>query len=196
MRLAPLSRIGSVVAAIAVALAAPVAVRAGAYVPQPLHDAAVASPSANFSVIVQGRPAASAAGVAASVQAEEGKTPGDEQGIHRRFRSISAVAAQLTGSQVLWLERRDDIVAITLDAPLGSSLALPPVSAAPPTVGGAAEPGATLTADPGVWTADGPLSYAYQWLRCSAGGACSAVAGAAAEEAAARRGATSTRSAR
>jgi hypothetical protein len=48
-----------------------------------------------------------------------------------------------------------------------------------PSVSGATTVGATLTAAPGAWSGAAPLTYAYQWQRCSATGAnCAGVAGA------------------
>ncbi len=53
-----------------------------------------------------------------------------------------------------------------------------PADTAPPSVGGVAEEGRTLTASTGTWTED-PFAYAYQWQDCNAsGGACADVGGA------------------
>jgi serine protease AprX len=160
-------------------LALPAAAEAArAYIPQTLHDAAAARPDATFSVIVEGRDWATTSLIAASVRTGESNDPGQEQGIHRRFRAISGVAAQLTGRQVLALERFDAVAAITPDVPLRPNLALPPANTGLPAVTGAAEPGATLTAAAGTWTAIEPPAYAYQWLRCDAAGQlCADVAG-------------------
>ena len=149
--------------------------QAGAFVPQSLLDAAAAQPDAKFSVIVQGRPSSSAGAVASSVRQEEANHEGNEHGVRRQFNSISAVSAQLTGRQITWLSLRTSIVAITPDAPLKPSLELAPVNVVAPSVAGTAEPGATLTASPGTWTALSP-TFAYQWLVCN--GACADVAGA------------------
>jgi fibronectin type 3 domain-containing protein len=45
-----------------------------------------------------------------------------------------------------------------------------PANTAPPTVGGAAQVGASLTADPGRWTGNAPISYGFQWEMCRASG--------------------------
>ncbi len=58
-------------------------------------------------------------------------------------------------------------------------LAGAPVNTAAPSVGGSLREGQALTADPGTWAGTGPISFAYQWLRCSiAGGGCEAISGA------------------
>ena len=51
-----------------------------------------------------------------------------------------------------------------------------PVNTSPPTVSGTAQQGQTLTADPGSWSGTAPISYTYQWQRCSPG--CSNISGA------------------
>lgn len=162
----------------AAALIAPAAAHAQAYVSQALHDAAVAAPDATFNLVVQGTERVTARRVAQDVQEEEDHEPGDEAGVRRRFVSIGAVAAQLTGRQLLALARNDRILAITSDVPLRPSLDLPPASTAAPVVTGTAEVGRMLSADTGTWAGVEPIAYAYQWQRCSA--TCSDIAGAVA----------------
>ena len=61
----------------------------------------------------------------------------------------------------------------------GGAAASDPANTAPPTIAGTAREGATLTADPGTWTGTQPITYAYEWQRCTATGAgCAAISGA------------------
>jgi hypothetical protein len=53
-----------------------------------------------------------------------------------------------------------------------------PSNTSPPTISGTAQDGQTLKADPGSWNGTRPLSFAYQWRRCSPLGVCEDVAGA------------------
>jgi len=46
----------------------------------------------------------------------------------------------------------------------------PPAIQSAPAVGGSGAQGQALTADPGTWSATGPVSYSYQWQRCDADG--------------------------
>ncbi len=56
--------------------------------------------------------------------------------------------------------------------------AQPPVNAALPSISGTAQDGQTLTAQTGVWTGLSPITYTYQWRRCSSAGAsCTSVVG-------------------
>ncbi len=56
------------------------------------------------------------------------------------------------------------------------AVASPPSDVTPPTIGGSAAIGQTLTASAGTWSPT-PTGVTYQWLRCSAG-SCTHVAGA------------------
>jgi sugar lactone lactonase YvrE len=50
---------------------------------------------------------------------------------------------------------------------------------APPSISGVVELGGELAAEPGIWSGAGPVSYAYQWESCNAGGSgCTPIEGA------------------
>ena len=54
-----------------------------------------------------------------------------------------------------------------------------PANTQTPTISGAAVQGATLTADPGKWQGQGPITITYQWVRCDATlKSCPPIAGA------------------
>jgi len=89
-----------------------------AYLSPGLLDAAKASPNSTFDVIVQGSGGESTAEVATEVRSARDHDPGRGVGLRNQFRSLSAVAAQLTGRQILRLAHRSDIQAITTDAPV------------------------------------------------------------------------------
>ena len=65
-------------------------------------------------------------------------------------------------------------------APTGRGVATTaPANAAAPTVSGTARQGQTLTASSGSWSGTLPITYAYQWQRCNAGGTgCAGISGA------------------
>jgi hypothetical protein len=160
---------------------APGAASADAFLPKSLHDAAAGHAGDTFSVIVQGTPGVSTTGVAGDVHSQERSHPGDEDGISRRFASIGSVAAELTGRQIIALSHANGIRAITPDAPLVASDVNPPVNVVAPAASGVAQQDQTLSALNGEWTGGvAPLSFAYQWLRCT-GGACTPIAGATSE---------------
>jgi serine protease AprX len=119
----------ALVLCLAVVLGAPMAAGAGrssnshnedlkAYVSPDLLEKAQASPNAIYDVIIQGASDESTAEVVDEVGDARDHDPGRGVGLRKRFRSLSAVAAQLTGRQILRLARRSDIGAITADAPV------------------------------------------------------------------------------
>lgn len=60
--------------------------------------------------------------------------------------------------------------------------AIAPSNSSLPTVTGSATEGSTFSGSSGSWSGTAPISYAYQWQRCDAGGAnCSSVSGATAQ---------------
>ena len=88
------------------------------FVPTTLLQAAQDNPEATFSVIVQGQRGRSSDAVAGDVRAEVAADNGQANGIRRRFASISGVAAELTGAEIVKLAARPNILAITVDAPV------------------------------------------------------------------------------
>jgi hypothetical protein len=64
-------------------------------------------------------------------------------------------------------------------APTTVVQAAPPVNTAPPTTNGTATDGQLLSASAGGWSGTQPISYSYQWQRCTSGGAgCTPISGA------------------
>lgn len=61
----------------------------------------------------------------------------------------------------------------------GKAAATLPKNTSPPTISGTARAGQTLTGSRGTWTGTTPISYGYQWYRCSAQVSnCEAIPGA------------------
>jgi hypothetical protein len=61
------------------------------------------------------------------------------------------------------------IAAVAFAALAGAATQVAPVNTTPPTITGTAKVGQALIAGDGTWS-NAPTSYAYQWLRCNAGG--------------------------
>ncbi|HEX2495901.1 MAG TPA: hypothetical protein VHK46_03610, partial [Gaiellaceae bacterium] len=158
----------------ACALAAPLAAGADpetqTLVAPGLLNAAEAQPTTEFKVIVQG--ATDSGVVAADV---EDLAAGDTA-VERSFDTVPAVAATLTGSQILSLTQGDEPLVITRDTPV--AVADSPTATAPPTIVGSAQVGETLSASEGEWVGAAQLEYSFQWELCSASGeACRGIDG-------------------
>lgn len=70
-------------------------------------------------------------------------------------------------------------LAIAAGVGTAASQAAPPANTAVPSVTGTPQVGRTLTATTGSWSGDTPMTFAFQWQRCSASGTtCGAIAGA------------------
>lgn len=68
------------------------------------------------------------------------------------------------------------LVALATATVASAATAAAPVNTAPPTIAGTLQVGQTLTTSNGAWS-NSPTSFAYQWLRCNAGGkSCASVA--------------------
>jgi serine protease AprX len=135
-----------------------------------LLDAAQAQPASEFNVIVEG---AAASGAVAS-EVEDVAT--SDTGVKRSFDTVPAVAATLTGSQIVSLAQGSDQLVITRDTAV--AVADSPTAIQPPTIIGSAQEGQTLSASEGEWVGAAQLDYSFQWERCSASGeACSQIEG-------------------
>jgi serine protease AprX len=141
-----------------------------------LLEAVQADPNSDFNVIVEGE--TSSDDVAQDI---ESLTP-EDTAVSQSFETVPAVAATLTGNEILSLEdgAASDPLVITRDAPVTMADEAPPTAPTPPqpagdepTLTGHAEPGATLTATPPA--AAGTPTYAYRWERCSRAGYSEAV---------------------
>jgi hypothetical protein len=67
-------------------------------------------------------------------------------------------------------------------ATVARSAASPPANTTLPTISGTAQQGATLTAANGTWSGATPITYAYQWQRCSSSGSSCGTIGSATDQ--------------
>jgi serine protease AprX len=113
----------------AVVMVTPVAATAGsgsgsssngikAYLSSGLLRAAQSNPEATFDVIVQATRGKSSANAASEVADAKKKNPGKGVGLRKKFLSVSGVAAQLTGKQIVALAKKPFIASITSDSPV------------------------------------------------------------------------------
>jgi serine protease AprX len=91
-----------------------------AFVAAELRSAAEASPTATFEVIVQSDDAGPGK-LESVIRHEQQRHGGTGTGVRKRLETISAVAADLTGAQLLALAEHPDVLAITRDAPVVTS---------------------------------------------------------------------------
>jgi serine protease AprX len=171
-----------------------------------LLKAAQAEPHSAFNVIVQGgESSAAAADAVVRAVATDSSTSSSsavQPGVTDRFVTVPAVAAILTGSQLVALAASSEPLVVTLDTPMtvaeeptdDETLATTPVSAPanlqePPAqtsevgIVGTAEVGQRLSAAHGSWDGTPPFHFAYQWQRCDAAGeSCNDIPGAIDED--------------
>ena len=126
-----------------------------------LLEAARTQPDSTFELIVQGEMDSSA------IAAEIRGIATTETVLEHRFETVPAVAATLTGSQIVSLAEGADPLVITRDSAVVAVDAPaqevpPPPATGEPTVTGDPEPGVELTATPSSATS-------YRWQRCGAG---------------------------
>jgi serine protease AprX len=108
-------------AVLALALAAPGGASASssyAYTTPGLLAAAKAKPGATFNVIIQGDLDKSTGAIASVVKDELVRERGAAKGVKRQFSSVNGVAANLTGTQIVRLAKKNGVAAITTDAPV------------------------------------------------------------------------------
>jgi hypothetical protein len=74
---------------------------------------------------------------------------------------------------------KDGVILLRSDGSVVTSS--PPSSTSPPTIGGTAREGSTLSASTGNWSGSTPMSFTYRWKRCNTSGSdCLAISGATA----------------
>jgi serine protease AprX len=90
-----------------------------------LLELAAANPDQLFGVIVQTRGSAGKGRAADAIDAARKEHPGKARGLKKQFTIISGGAAELTGSQIVELSERKDVIAITLDGPMTATVKPP-----------------------------------------------------------------------
>jgi serine protease AprX len=101
-----------------ITLIMPSVARADALLSPGLAQKAGANPAQTFKVIVQGTDGKKSDAVADEVEATEVDNPGTAIGLRKKFITVSGVAADLTGKQILKLATKKGIGVITEDAPV------------------------------------------------------------------------------
>jgi serine protease AprX len=86
-----------------------------ALVPQDLYAQALANPTQLFNVIVQGSKGSKSDNVAADVVQVQKDKPGVAKGTYKKFRSISGLAATVSGAQLVNLAQGKSVGVITPD---------------------------------------------------------------------------------
>jgi hypothetical protein len=95
---------------------------------------------------------------------------------HGKLDDASFYSSTLTPTQVQAHYAASVTGSTATSAPSAVVAAVPPSNSSPPVVSGVAQEGSTLTASTGSWSGTAPISYTYQWQRCSP--ACIDITGA------------------
>jgi hypothetical protein len=94
-------------------------------------------------------------------------------------RTYKVVAADVGSRLQIVMRARNSAGSGYAVVQLGVAVAAVPINRGAPRISGVAQIGQTLTGATGTWDGTMPISYAYQWRRCDAGGAnCRTIPGA------------------